>query len=311
MHLLTHPLRSAFAASLVLASAFAQTPAASPAPAAAPAPSPVAVPPAPAPKVEFPTMSPASTLKQRVGLTDIEIAYSRPSMKGRAIFGSLIPYGEVWRTGANTATKITFSTAVKFGGADISAGTYELFTIPGADEWTVIIHKNMSQWGAYKYDAKNDVARVKATPVKLSAPVETFSIGLGELRDQSATLNLAWENTRVPVKLGFDLSGLVSQIEAAHKSEGKKSGGFYYNAASFFFENGLDLNRALLFADESVKLSPKAPYMMLLKARIHEKRGEKEAAITAADKAAELGVAAEGPTSGIAIQARKLAASLK
>src|SRR5215471_4034683 len=108
-----------------------------------------------APRVDFPALSPACTLKQRVGLTDIEIVYSRPSMKGREIFGGLEAYGKVWRTGANTATKITFSTPVKFGRHDVPAGSYALYSIPGADQWTVILNKVTGQWGAYTYAESN------------------------------------------------------------------------------------------------------------------------------------------------------------
>ena len=121
-----------------------------------------------APKLEFPAASPACTIKQRVGLTDIEIAYSRPGVKDRVIFGGIVPYGAVWRTGANNATKITFSAPVKLNGTDIPAGTYALFTIPGADEWTIIINKGAAQWGAFQYDEKADVARFKATPITLT-----------------------------------------------------------------------------------------------------------------------------------------------
>src|ERR1039457_2062354 len=147
------------------------------------------------PKVDFPAPSPACTLKQRVGVTDIEIVYSRPGVKERAILASLVPYGQVWRTGANNATKITFSTPVKLNGTDIPAGTYALFTIPGENEWTIIINKGAAQWGAFQYDEKADVARFKATPVTLSKPMETFVIEFTDIRDESARLNLAWENT--------------------------------------------------------------------------------------------------------------------
>ena len=141
---------------------------------------------APAPKLEFPAASPAATIKQRVGFTDIEINYSRPSMRGRKIFGGLLPYGEVWRTGANSATKITFSTSVKFGGADVPAGTYALFSIPGQNEWTVILNKVPGQWGAYAYDAKNDLVRVKAAPAALTRPFETFAISFNDLASEAA-----------------------------------------------------------------------------------------------------------------------------
>jgi hypothetical protein len=154
-----------------------------------------------APKPETPAASPACTLKQRVGLTDIEIVYARPGMKGRQVFGGLVPYGKVWRTGANQATKITFSAPVKLADADVPAGTYALFTIPGEKEWTIILNKTSSQWGSFRYDEKADLVRVKAVPVSLAEPVESFTIDLNDLRDDSATLNLIWEKTRVPVKL--------------------------------------------------------------------------------------------------------------
>jgi hypothetical protein len=145
--------------------------------------------------------SPACTLKQRVGMTDIEIVYSRPGVKGRTIFGGLVPYDKVWRTGANEATRITFSAPVKLNDTDVPAGTYALFTIPGEKEWTIIVNKGARQWGAFRYDEKADLMRVKATPVKVAEPVETFTIDINDIRDDSATLNLIWEKTRVPVKL--------------------------------------------------------------------------------------------------------------
>src|ERR1700733_7569119 len=154
-----------------------------------------------APKVQFPTPSPACTLKQHVGLTDIEIDYSRPSIKGRTIFGGLVPYGQVWRTGANEATKVIFSTPVKLNGTEIPAGTYALMTIPGKDEWTIIINKGAEQWGAYKYDEKADVARIKATPIKIDRSIDTLAIDIGEITDDSSVLKIVWDKTIVPVKL--------------------------------------------------------------------------------------------------------------
>ena len=145
--------------------------------------------------VNFPAASPACTLKQRVGLTDIEIVYSRPGVKDRTIFGGIVPYGQVWRTGANQATKITFSTPVKLEGTDIPAGTYALFTIPGEKEWTIIINKGATQWGAFQYNEKDDVARFKVTPVTLSGDtIETFTIEFNRIRDESAVL--IWSGTK-------------------------------------------------------------------------------------------------------------------
>lgn len=265
-----------------------------------------------APKVTFPAASPASTLKQRVGVTDIEVVYSRPSVKNRVIFGGLEAYGKLWRTGANNATKLTFSTPVKLNNTDIPAGTYELFTIPGETEWTIIIHKDSSQWGAYKYDAKNDVARFTAIPVKLTEVVETFTIDVNDIRNDSATLNLRWERTRVPIKLTVDTTSLVlPQIEAALASPAKKSPGFYFNAAQFYFEQNLDLAKAKAFITEATAGDKPAFYMVHLKAKILARLGEKDAAIAAAKQSSELAIAVEGPQSGFVKMNNDLIASLR
>ncbi len=244
------------------------------------------------PQVAFPAASPAATLKQRVGITDIEITYSRPGMKGRTIFGGLVPYGQIWRTGADTATKISFSTPVKLGGAALGAGTYELFTIPGEREWTIIIHQHKGQWGTYSYDQKNDVARVKATPVTLPSPVETLAIGLADLRDTSATLYLAWERTRVPVKLEIDTVGLLQpQIAAALQAEGKKP---YFQAAMFYFNNNLDLRQALAWIDAGLAEQPEAFWMLYRKGLILEKLGDHAGAHAAARQSIELAAKRSG-----------------
>jgi hypothetical protein len=239
--------------------------------------------PAPAPKLAFPAPSPAATVKQRFGLTDVEVVYSRPSMRGRVIFGGLLAFGEVWRTGANTATKITFSTPVKFGGTEVPAGSYALYSIPGRTEWTVILNQVTGQWGAYTYDAKNDIARVTAAPASLPSPVETFTIGLDDLANESAaTLSLTWENTRVSVKLEADVVGtLVPQIEAALANPGEKAP--YAQAALFYLENNLDLKKAAAWMDAAIAANPKAFYLVYRKGLILEKLGDKAGAIAAAE----------------------------
>ena len=245
------------------------------------------------PKLEFPTASPPATLKQRVGVTDIEVHYSRPSVKGRKIFGGLVPYGQVWRTGANQATRISFSTPVKLNGTDIAAGNYELFTIPNENEWTVIVHKAMSQWGAYTYDEKNDVARVQAKPVQVAAPIESFAIGINDLRDESATLYLAWERTRVPLKVEVDaVKSLVPQIEATMASDSDKKP--YAQAALFYLEHDLDLDKAAAWMDAAIAAQPGAFYFDHYKARILAKKGDKAGAIAAATKSLEAARKAEG-----------------
>lgn len=241
-----------------------------------------------APAIEFPAASPAASIKQRVGLTDIEINYSRPSMRGREIFGKLEPYGSVWRTGANSATKLTISTPMKFNGTEVPAGTYALFSIPERGDWTVIINKVSGQWGSYAYDAKNDVARVKATPVPLAQPVETFAISFSDLANaSSATLNLAWENVRVPIKLEVDLVGtLVPKLEAVMASEEPKKP--YFAAAMFYYENNLDLKKAAAWMDAAIAAQPGQMWMIYRKSLIHAKMGDKAGALAAAQESLEL-----------------------
>jgi hypothetical protein len=243
------------------------------------------------PKVDFPSASPLSTLKQRVGLTDIEITYSRPSAKGRPIFGGLVPYGQVWRTGANGRTTISFSTPVKLNNTDIPAGTYSLFTIPGEKDWTVIINKDIKS-SPFAYDPTNDVARFTAPAVHIGQFVETFAIIVNAIRDDSARIDLLWENTAVPIHLNLDLvSTLQPQIEAAMAAPGNKKP--YYQAAMFYFDHNLDLQKAKAWIEEATK-SNETYYVVNLKARILAKLGDKEGAIAAAKRSSELAAKAEG-----------------
>ncbi|MDR3615015.1 MAG: DUF2911 domain-containing protein [Candidatus Obscuribacterales bacterium] len=246
-----------------------------------------------APKVEFPAPSPACTLKQRVGLTDIEIDYSRPSIRGREVFGGLVPYDKVWRAGANQATKIIFSTPVKLNGTDVAAGTYALFAIPGKDEWTVIINKGAEQWGAYKYDEKDDVARIKAKPVEISRSVETFAINIDDIKDNSSELVMVWDKTKVPVKIEVNFADkLRSQIDAVMDSDNAKKP--YFQAAMFYYNNGLDLQKAKKWVDAAIA-ERDAHYIVYLKAEILKKLGDKEGAIAAAKHSSELAVKANEP----------------
>jgi hypothetical protein len=229
-------------------------------------------------------------------------------VKGREIFGKLIPFGSVWRTGANASTKITFSTPVKLNGTAIPAGTYALYTIPGEREWTIIVYKDPSLWGAYNYDQKNDLARIPAVPVKLAEPVETFTIDLNDLRNESATLNLTWERTRVPVKLEFEsTSRALASIEAAMAAPGPKSGGFYYDALEFCLVNNVALPKAASWADQGVAQNPKAGWVIHLKACLLAKLGDKPGATAAA----RLSAAADQADAELAQANERLIASLK
>lgn len=239
-----------------------------------------------APKVEFPAPSPACVLKQRVGLTDITLDYSRPDVKGRTIFGDVVPFDKVWRTGANKATKITFSTPVKFGGSDVPAGSYALFTIPGKEEWTVILSKNADQAGAYKYDEKEDQLRIKVKPFEIAHSVETLAINVDDITPTSSELDIVWDKTKVPVKIEVEYKDkLVKEIETVMASDEKDKP--YFQSAVFYYENGLDLKKAKAWIDEAVK-EKDLYYMIHWQAKILQKMGDKEGALTAAKKSLDL-----------------------
>jgi hypothetical protein len=242
-------------------------------------------------RVEFPQPSPTSTLKQHVGLTDIEIVYSRPSAKGRPVFGGLVPYGQVWRTGANASTTISFSTPVKLNGTDIPAGKYSLFTIPGETEWTVIINKDTKS-SPFAYSASNDVARITVRSGELAEHVETFGILIDAIRDDSAIIDLVWEHTVVQIPLTLYLVGsLGSQIEAAMSAPGDKKP--YYQAAMFYYDHDLDLQKAKTWINAAVKAS-ETYYTINMKAKILAKLGDKEGAIAAAKHSSELAAKTDG-----------------
>ena len=248
---------------------------------------------APAPHVDFPQASPTETLKQRVGVTDIEVVYSRPSAKGRVMLGGNNPYGQVWRTGANSATRVSFSTAVTLQGSQVDAGTYEVFTVPGKDEWTIILQKAGNQWGAYAYDPKNDILRVTAKPMALADPVETFTIDINDIHSDSATLDLIWEKTLVPVKLGFDVVGIVGpKIDAALAAPGNKP---YAQAALFYLDHNLDLDKALGWMNTAIAEQPDAFYLIYQKARILAAKGDKPGALAAAKQSLEMAAKSSGP----------------
>lgn len=225
--------------------------------------------------LKMPQASTAQTITQNFGLGKITLSYSRPNVKGRKIFGAMEPYGTVWRTGANSATMISFSEPVKIDGKEIPAGDYGLFTIPGKDEWTVIFNKGAKQWGAYEYKEAEDVLRIRVKADKLKDKVETFSIQFADVYPTTAKLQLMWENTALSVPLSTDVDAKVmAGIEEAMKGDKKP----YFQAAQYYFENGKDLNKALEWANAAEAENPKAPYIRLWKGRIQLKMGDKAGA---------------------------------
>lgn len=248
-------------------------------------------------QLKTPAPSPHSSLTQTVGLTEVSIDYSRPGMKGRAIFGELVPFGEVWRTGANKPTRITFSDAVTLGGTDLEAGTYALYTIPGKNEWTVIVYADTELWGAFGYDKANDVTRFKVKSKAIAERVESLTIGFDSLHNDGATLYIAWDKTRIDIPLKVHShEAVMSQIEELKGTPGFESVGNLYSAGSYFYESGEDLEQALEWVTAACEKSDSPAYWMLAtKARIELKLGRTGAAKASAQKALELAIAGKNP----------------
>jgi len=205
-------------------------------------------------QIELPAPSPTATFTQKVGLTDVTITYSRPSMKGRTIYGDLVPYGKLWRTGANMATKFTFSDDVKIGGKDLPAGSYALFTIPGESEWTIIFNTNYNQGGTGNYKESEDVLRITAKPQKMDAPLETFLINIEDVKPTGALIELVWENTYVqfPLEVSID-ERIMTSIERSLTI----SPNAYQQAALYYQQSGKDLNQALEWMNKAIAIHEK------------------------------------------------------
>jgi hypothetical protein len=263
-------------------------------------------------RIEFPAASPTVVIRQQVGLTNFELTYSRPSVKGREIFGGLQAYGTVWRTGANAATKITFDTVIQFGGKTVQPGTYALFSIPEETTWTVILNAESDQWGAFNYDETKDVIRVQVDAVQLEQPVETFALWFNTLRDETAELTISWESVRVAIPITVDVqTKLVPQIEAVMNSGKEQRDYVYIQSAGFYYDHELDLRKAAKWIDMALKQTPNAFWMLHLKAKIHAKLGNKAVAIAAAEASTRFAIAQEGLESGYKKMNDELLANLK
>ncbi|GAA4380633.1 DUF2911 domain-containing protein [Hymenobacter koreensis] len=236
-------------------------------------------------QLSLPVMSPAVHVRQAFSTTFIDLKYSRPSKRGREVFGKLEPYGKVWRTGANSSTRIKFGEEVKFAGQIVPAGTYALFTIPDPKEWTVILNKDTSQWGAYDYKPDLDLLRVKVKPTVLTAPAETFSLMLENLQPEAADLVMRWDKTQLSVPIVADADARVmSQIQEAMKGDKRP----YFNAAQYYYNTDKDLGQAVKWMDEALKQQPDSYYFSYWKGKMLQKAKRNAEAAEAARKSLEL-----------------------
>jgi len=236
-------------------------------------------------ELKTPQPSPTAYIKQNFGLSQIEISYSRPGVKGRKIFGDLVPYGKVWRTGANNATTITFGDDVTIGDKKVPAGNYGILTIPGENEWTVIITKQTDVTSPAAYKQDQDVVRVTVKPYQLPFSIETFTIGLGDITGDSCKLELMWDNVYVHVPITTDVdSKVMNQIKDVMQSDNRP----YFQAALYYIENGKDLNQAVTWLDKAIAQNPDGFYIYYQKARALAKLGKKQDALAASNKSIEL-----------------------
>ncbi len=234
----------------------------------------------------IPEASSTQTIIQDFGLGKITITYSRPNVKGRLIFGGINPWGQVWRTGANSATVINFTENVIVEGNSVPAGSYSLFTIPDKDEWTVILNKKVKQWGAYSYKQEEDFLRFKVKPENLDEKRETFTIQFTNETTSSSELRLVWDHTGIAIHLKTDDDAqITANIDQLMKGDRKP---YYFNAIQYYYENNKDMKVALGWALEAEKDDPKAPWFRLWEARVHLKMGDKTAAIAAAKEGISL-----------------------
>ncbi len=240
-----------------------------------------------------PQASTTQTLKQNFGLSTIEISYSRPGVKGRTIFGDLVPYGKVWRTGANQATTITFGDEVMIGDAKVPAGKYGLLTIPEAGEWTIIISKQTDVTSPDAYKQDQDVVRVQAKPFPLPMSIETFTISVDDVKSNSCNIGIMWDRVYLMFAVTTDVdSKVMKQIDNTMNKDNKP----YYTAAQYYYDNGKDLNQALAWINKATEASPEGqPWVHTLKTRILAKLGKKSEAIAAANNAIRIATATKFP----------------
>ncbi|HWR33258.1 MAG TPA: DUF2911 domain-containing protein [Chitinophagaceae bacterium] len=232
-------------------------------------------------QLKTPAPSPTQTIKQDFGLSNIELSYSRPGMKGRKIFGDLVPFGKVWRTGANNATTISFGDAVTIGGTKIPAGKYGILTIPDKKSWIIIVTKQTDVTSPADYKADQDIVRVEAKTMDMDDKVETFTMQFADIKPASCELHLMWDKTAVALPISTDVeTKVMAQIDQLMNKDNRP----YFNAAMYYMDNGKDLNQALAWFDKAVEMQPTAFWIHHQRANCLARLGKKDEARAAAEK---------------------------
>lgn len=241
-------------------------------------------------QIQTPQPSPAAKVMQKVGLTDITVEYSRPAMRGRTIFGDLVPFDKIWRTGANANTTITVGDDFTFGGTDVKAGTYAVFTKPGKKQWDVYLYSKTDNWGAPRSWDESLVVATATVPVQeMNLTQESFTIGINELSMDSAHLQISWENSLVAIPITVPTKKKTEEsIMKVMSGEAQPSVNDYYSAAAFYYEAGTNLEQALEWITKATEMNDKAFWMFTRKSLIEEKLGKKKDAVKTAKTALAL-----------------------
>ena len=239
-------------------------------------------------QVTTPQPSPSISIEQKVGLTDVSLKYSRPAMRGRTVFGNLVPYGKLWRTGANANTVIAFSDDVKIGGTTLKEGAYAIYTKPAADSWEVIFYTDTNNWGTpRKWDEAKVAATTSVSVNKLPFSVESFTIDLNNITNNGANLQIYWENTHIAIPIEVPTENAV--LASINTTMAGPSVNDYYAAAVYYLQEGKDLNKAKEWIDLAItKREQPAFWMYRQKSLIHAKLGDKKGAVTAAKESLKL-----------------------
>ncbi|RCT54690.1 DUF2911 domain-containing protein [Winogradskyella sp. KYW1333] len=235
-------------------------------------------------QIETPQPSPFTKIEQKVGLTDVTLEYSRPSMKGRKIFGDLVPYGKMWRTGANKNTMVTFSDDVVVDGTTLKAGSYAIFVIPGESSWDVIFYSDIQNWGTPReWDDSKVAAKTTVNTYEMPMAVETWTISIDDLKSNSAQIGFIWENTYVGVKVKVPTDDKVSA--SIEKTMAGPGAGDYYSAAVYNLTEGKDLDKAQIWMDKAMSMIENPGFWQLRQqSLLYAKLGDKKKAIETAKK---------------------------
>lgn len=258
--------------------------------------------------LKLPQASPAASATQTIGPSSVAIEYHRPAVRERVIWGGLVPYGEVWRTGANEATTIRFSSAARVEGHEVPAGTYAFFAIPTAKSWTLILNKKSEQWGAFKYDAAEDLLRFEVEP-RAHAPQEWLRYTIDPKAENSATVELAWEKLAVQFTIEVDSEKIIlAQIDDATAHAKPDDAKVFLTSAKYYYDHNLSPEKAVAWLDKSIAIQDSYSAREL-KGRLADRAGNKAEAVAQIEKALEL---AKGKASAGSIEAlTKLLATLK